>query len=1259
MQAKDLQISPRLLSVKLDGELSPVLLPIQFSGTESLNQCFVFHVVCLLMTEIDDQPWLGKPISICIQQGQYQPKIFHGRIAQIKKSCIDQRKTRKITFTVEPWLALLKYAKNARIFQQQTIPGIIAQVFKQHQVFDFDLSHLKNTYPKLLYCVQFDETDLNFCYRLMQQAGIYFTFKHSDHQHILQLRDQGKTDARRPTPLYFDKTQIQASILSWQHHYGMQSQKILSQQFRFDQSNHLIKNQLDNAQAWQKLQKHQLHWFQDQQTLSPQAEIIQADLSKTIQAANNTGDFVTAETRAYFIDLASNILLKNHPDERQNSEYFVYEIKHHAEDYSQLPGSAYPNLKTHYQNSIAAIPYEQTYRPAKTTEKPNITQPQSAVVVGPKEKEIYTDRYGRIKVQFHWDRRGKKDEDSSCWIRCKQKLSGDGFGSQFIPRVGQEVQVAFINGDPDQPIVTATFPNHRQMPMQTLPANKTISGIQSQRFKEPERSVGHFIHFDDQSGAEKISIHAAGDFNLRVKNQSQTLTGNHQIMRVAQQDLIMQTGGKHQLSAAEQIRLICGGSEITITASGTTLSAAAISLDQGKPVSLPPIGFEQTAKPITAATNATAAAQALGHGLNMQTKPAIVEILYETRSQKFYGLTQAEYQYFKQAAAKLNQPMAMLQQKLREQAQLFAPETVKARQQQTEHFQQQLKQLRETVIQQLTNTLGHQADNIAEVIQLYAEQKWAYVNQTVLHAFSYVLPHSAVSANMAALGQQLKDQLKQKTGSSYEIQCEPAQVQHHFAQWASSIAQTADAKLFQDSQFKTTAQAQVMRYAMGASISGNYAPNQHAFSFKGRSDDKISLAQASFRSQVCLPNREGWRFRLAHLDLGLFLAELEFLLAGFVGASVQLAAQMDFHAKGGDTAVTGQHQNQQVAAGFFAGAKGSATVGGCLQWANPDTVRPPHNQSFQYNTITGPMTGTPVFQKLATISGGATVAAGESLTADFKITYSSRTQVFGIVCSLKAVEGIGFGGHLYLQVHADTIEHFIAFMYHQIKNANFKNTGLFMPAMGDFYDAYAVWVGISTIAMWMGEELKNLIGPGKGVKHWGDWFHNFLKTEIETAKRQARLIHNLLAQPQRIRYAPPETKGYWLYQLCNTPALAEKFWQYNVWERQQAIISILNHIQSQREYHLVLENMVDISPSQIGQKTERIPFLQGERMLWQDKNSVMYAGTLAKNDLLHLSEGIRADLIKLNQLAQKIKQLTIYRDSAYQMAQVTTLFDRV
>ena len=380
------------------------------------------------------------------------------------------------------------------------------------------------------------------------------------------------------------------------------------------------------------------------------------------------------------------------------------------------------------------------------------------------------------------------------------------------------------------------------------------------------------------------------------------------------------------------------------------------------------------------------------------------------------------------------------------------------------------------------------------------------------------------------------------------------------------------------------------------------------------------------------------------LDLGLFRGELTIELSGAAGASIQLGGEISFDLTQGKSIAKGVTSAGSVDQ-FFAEAHVGCHLTGSLYWANPENLQPPTDQSKQYEHIetTGDLTKA-TMKKLASIGGGIEAAVGVGAGEKFKITYSDG--IFYIVTAVKAVAGIGFGGRICLKIDVGTIKEFFLFVYQQIKNHNYSYTGLFLD------NAYYAWVSIFTTAVWAGRAIEDYVDSG--VDTVREWLYNLGEAHASIAHVQHQLIDNLNKHPELIAQAPPETKGHWLYYLCQKPVLSTEYWEKDFLHRQDAVVSILHQIQSDNEYKTVCEYMLPLDPDNLDSKPQKQSVKKGQYMLWKNKNSVMYIGAEVRYELDALLAGLDK---RLNEVAKATYYQAQYRSTAYRFLQTTALLE--
>ena len=389
--------------------------------------------------------------------------------------------------TLHPWLWFLTRTADCRIFQEMAVPEIIKQVFRDHGFTDFEEA-LSGDYRRWTYCVQYRETDFNFVSRLMEQEGIYYYFKHESNRHMLVLSDS--VSSHDPFPGYEkipyfppDEHLIREKhyIHEWSISREIQPGTYALTEYDFEnpKANLLVKSAIDRNHAQSKLE---IFDYPGEYLTASEGD---AYVRARIEELHAEYELTQGQSNARGLAVGSLFQLTDYPREDQNQEYLVVSATHEMESDAYSSGSA-GGSEDVYTCSFTALSSKQQFRAERTTPKPLVQGPQTAMVVGPSGEEIHTDKFGRVKVQFHWDRYGKKDQNSSCWVRVAQLWAGTQWGGIHIPRIGQEVIVEFLEGDPDHPIITGRVYNNDNMPPYGLPANATQSGIKSRSSKGGE-----------------------------------------------------------------------------------------------------------------------------------------------------------------------------------------------------------------------------------------------------------------------------------------------------------------------------------------------------------------------------------------------------------------------------------------------------------------------------------------------------------------------------------------------------------------------------------------------------------------------------------------------------------------------------------------------------------------------------------------------------------------------------------------------------
>ncbi|MBA3223402.1 type VI secretion system Vgr family protein [Salmonella bongori] len=412
-------------------------------------------------------------------------------------------------FVLRPWLWWLTLSSNNRVFQNLSAQEIVEKVFKDGGFSDYKFQ-LKSKPAKREYCLQYNESDFNFISRLLEQEGIFWFFTHAEGKHTLVLADDNS--AFPPIPGE-KKVKYQAAqsgaretgmIRSAQLRLQATAQGFQGSDFNYEQPKAAL-----FSQAGEKKDGMQ---YQHPGRFSVKAEG-DALAAWKVNALKAQAKQLVGESDCATLMAGHWFTLTDHDDKSLNIDWLVTAVSHEYDG-------------EHYRNRFTAIPKATPYRPLAVTPQP-FMHTQTATVVGKSGEEIWTDKLGRVKVQFPWDREGKSDETSSCWLRVATAWSGNGFGAQFIPRIGQEVVVSFIDGSPDKPLITGCVYNGANALPYALPANQTQSGIKT----KSEKGFNE-LRFDDKKDAELLAMQAQKDFQLTVLNDSKTTVSHDEIQSV-------------------------------------------------------------------------------------------------------------------------------------------------------------------------------------------------------------------------------------------------------------------------------------------------------------------------------------------------------------------------------------------------------------------------------------------------------------------------------------------------------------------------------------------------------------------------------------------------------------------------------------------------------------------------------------------------------------------------------------------------------
>ena len=545
------------------------LLVTGFRGSESLSNLFYFEIDLIAenSTEVDFSNLIGKQITLKIatpaKGGSPEWRYFDGICAALSQGDRNERFTR-YSAEVVPKVWLLTQQSQSRIFQLKSVPDILKAVLKG---FDCDWK-LQGHYEPREYCVQYRETDFDFASRLMEEEGIFYYFTHTESGHKMVVGDtpQAHTDVPvlttvrygmieggpRKADHVFAWRKIQslrtAKYTLWDHNFQQPTQNLeaktdITGSVEVGSVSHKLKDSVNGSlERYDFPGAYAVRFDGVNPSGGAQSDRLQKILDDKDRTVKLRMQAVAVETLkiegssacANFV-AGHKFTLDRHFD--ADGDYVLVSVVHDGSiTDSYTSGAQEQDLS--YTNAFTCIPLRLPYRPNYKTPRPFVHGVQNALVTGPAGEEIFTDKYGRVKVQFYWDRQGKKDANSSCWLRVGSSWAGKQWGFIQIPRIGQEVFVAFVEGNPDEPVIVGSVWNPETMPTYALPGNKTRSGVQTRSSLGGGAANYNEIRFEDKKGSEELYVHAEKDQNNVVEHDETTQVGHDRTENVGHDEKI-------------------------------------------------------------------------------------------------------------------------------------------------------------------------------------------------------------------------------------------------------------------------------------------------------------------------------------------------------------------------------------------------------------------------------------------------------------------------------------------------------------------------------------------------------------------------------------------------------------------------------------------------------------------------------------------------------------------------------------------------
>jgi type VI secretion system secreted protein VgrG len=567
-----------------------VLLLAGFTGHEAISRLFSFHLDLLTeQSPIDFTQIIGQNVTISVKQKDNTFRYFNGLVSRFVQSGKD------VTFThyqmeVVPWTWMLTRFANCKIFHNKSVTDIIQQIFSDRGFTDFKLN-VSSTYSPLEYCVQYRETDFNFISRLMEQNGIFYFFQHEEGKHTMVLADASSAHEACPGQnsagynLAIGGLDDDDVINTWSIGQVLRSGKYSLTDYNFiTPSTSLLASEptivsVGGNSSFELFDYPGEYGARADGTAFAKLRMQEEE---AVHMIAHGGGVCRAFTTGYKFDLT------DHYQDSMNTTYVLTEIQHVASVGGSYVGGSGTDS---YSNNFVCIPAATPFRPLRLTPKPFVQGPQTAVVVGKSQlqstagieddgsdtEDIWVDKYGRVVVLFPWDR----DSDCSCRVRVSQEWAGQGWGSITIPRVGQEVIVSFLEGDPDRPIITGRVYNANNMPPYTLPDYQTRSTLMTRSSTGGSASTYNELRFEDKTGKEQVFLRAQFDQDNYVTNDSREWIGNNRSLLVTKDQMEKISGDRHEQVVGKHIEKVTGDWNSNVTGNINQKAAQNISVQAG------------------------------------------------------------------------------------------------------------------------------------------------------------------------------------------------------------------------------------------------------------------------------------------------------------------------------------------------------------------------------------------------------------------------------------------------------------------------------------------------------------------------------------------------------------------------------------------------------------------------------------------------------------------------------------------------------
>ena len=511
------------------------VLPTGINGREGMSSLFEFRIAALSNEQqIAPQDLLGKSVTLGMAKPGGDPRLVNGIITSLSGGRTTRDGYRLYDLVMSPSLWLLDRQSNYKVYQSKTVKDIASDILATYPV-TFK-TNLTATYQTREYCIQYGETDLAFLQRLFIEEGIFYFFQHAQGSHTLVLADNvgAYVDAAQASVAYRQEQQdARDAVYELSFGSSLIDTKWTIAGYDFEKPTSLLEASSKTTKAPSASQSWEHYRY-------PAGTVVNSEVTRraalAVDATESSYETIDGAGSCASFAPGYAFKLSEYPiDAVVGQRYVIREVTHEARDRSHFASRPPAEVKPYYRNSFTCIPAARPARSPLPAPRIRARGPETAMVVGPAGQEIETDKYGRVRIQFHWDRIGEKNEKSSCFVHVSQAWAGNGWGSVFVPRIGMEVVVHFLDGDPDRPLITGAIYTGTNKPPWALPDNMTKSGLMTRSTLKGETANANELSFDDKKGSEKILFHAEKDFVREVENDD-TLDVGHDQKRTIKND---------------------------------------------------------------------------------------------------------------------------------------------------------------------------------------------------------------------------------------------------------------------------------------------------------------------------------------------------------------------------------------------------------------------------------------------------------------------------------------------------------------------------------------------------------------------------------------------------------------------------------------------------------------------------------------------------------------------------------------------------